>query len=252
MSISKAQIKEIRSLHLQKFRQIYNKFLAEGLKNSLEFIRTRKYRIEHIYLTETAVSALLPEIEKYSLAYTVVLKQHMEQITALSTPSEVLLVLERTEDELTSILKSPSGILYLDGVQDPGNVGTMIRIADWFGISSVLRSPDSADFFNPKVVQATMGSMNKVQLRTALLDELPLTGKSLFGTFMDGTTYQSVNIPPDAILVFGSEGRGISPEVEALIQHRITIPGQPGRVADSLNVSISAGILAAHWKGASR
>lgn len=249
MSISKAQIKEIRSLHLQKFRQIYNKFIAEGLKNSLEFIRNGKYPIHHFFLTESALPALLPEIEQHSLPYTLISKQQMEQISALSTPSEVLLVMERKEEKLTTIITSHSGILYLDGVQDPGNVGTIIRIADWFGIDCVVRSPDSADFFNPKVVQATMGSMNKVLLATAQVNELADSGRSLFGTFMDGMPYQTMAIPSDAVLILGSEGKGISPSTEALIHHRLTINGREGRVADSLNVSIAAGILAAHWKG---
>lgn len=248
MSISKAQIKEIRSLQLPKYRQMYNKFIAEGAKSATEFIRSGKYLIHQAYILEDTDPSIQSMIKAGGMHATTISLQAMEQISAMSTASGVLLLLERKEDLLPDINKAGKGILYLDGVQDPGNVGTIIRIADWFGIGSVIRSPDSADFFNPKVVQATMGSMNNVSLLTAEFKDIVQNGKPVFGTFIDGVPYQQVPIPTDSIVVLGSEGKGISSTVSKEIDHRIAISGSPHRIADSLNVSVATGLIAAHWK----
>ena len=249
MSISKSTIKEIKSLQQPKYRQMYNKFVAEGDKACLEFIKSKKYRISLAAYTDGAliahqISSMLPAEVVFRVS-----QKEMEQMTLLKTPSDVLLVMERMEDSPELIASQKARIIYLDGVQDPGNVGTIIRIADWFGIDAVVRSVDSADFFNPKVVQATMGSMNNVVLFTSALSESFCRNRHVAGTYMEGTPLQHASLTEDTILVLGSEGRGISETAARYIQERISIPGVADRVAESLNVAVASGILCAAWKG---
>lgn len=249
MSISKSTIKEIKSLQQPKYRQMYNKFVAEGDKACLEFIKSKKYRISLAVYTDRAfiahqISSMLPAEVVFQVS-----QKEMEQMSLLKTPSDVLLVMERMEDSPALIAARKARIIYLDGVQDPGNVGTIIRIADWFGIDAVVRSVDSADFFNPKVVQSTMGSMNNVVLFTSSLSESFCQNRHIAGTYMEGTPVHETSLTKNTILVLGSEGRGISESAARFIQERISIPGAADRVAESLNVAVASGILCAAWNG---
>lgn len=246
--ISKATIKDIRSLHLQKFRQIYNKFVVEGGKACAEFIKNEKFTIEAIYLTENSIANYREWNSNENYNPEVITKKEMEQISALKTPSGILMVVERMEEKSQILAKQVTSAIYLDDVQDPGNVGTIIRLADWFGIDAIIRSPNSADFFNPKVVQATMGSMVNMHLITADLQEVFEYNKNIIGTYMQGTPIHEVKLPEDAILVMGNEGKGISSENEKFIINKVSIPGADSRLAESLNVAIAAGIICSYWK----
>lgn len=247
MSLSKQKIKEIKSLQQPKFRQIYNKFVAEGDKVVTEFVKNPKYTIEELYITSGAEEKYSSWIRNPSLNTTIIHQKDMTMMSGLKTPADVLLVLRKKEEKWEDTLNKTQKAIYLDGVQDPGNVGTIIRIADWFGVSAVIRSADSADFFNPKVVQASMGSMCRVSLLTAGLDECVPYHNTIVGAFMNGEDASSIRQYPDALLVLGSEGKGIRPENFPHITHRITIHGAEGRIADSLNVSVAAGILCVAW-----
>ncbi len=247
--ISKALIKDIKSLHQPKFRQIYNKFIAEGEKSCSEFLNHPKYKVDKIFIynkAETKYKNLL----KNEIAEVInVSQKEMEQLSSFKTASDILLLLERHEDNDNILLKQGTSGIYLDGVQDPGNVGTIIRLADWFGIDAVIRSQESADFFNPKVIQSSMGSMVNVALFSSNPDNLIRYGKKLYGTFMEGSNISNTLIEPDAIIVLGSEGHGISPELSTYINYKITIPGNPLKIADSLNVAVAAAIVCSQWKG---
>lgn len=245
--ISKAQIKDIKALHLSKFRQIYNKFIAEGDKVCIEFIKKQKYTVNTVFITYGNEDKYSDYLKLSDVAFEIINSKEMEQISALKTPSDIFMLLDKAEDDDKELLKKETSIIYLDGVQDPGNVGTIIRIADWFGIGAVVRSADSADFFNPKVVQSSMGSMVNVSLSTANLDTLKSTQKTIYGTFMNGTPIKDVKMPKGSILVMGSEGKGISVTNEALVDHKITIPGNEGKIAESLNVAVATGILCGQW-----
>ncbi len=246
--ISKSRIKDIKALHLPKFRQIYNKFIAEGDKVCIEFIKTNKYHIDHIYISEGYENKYKLPGFRENADVTVVSSGEMKQISLLKTPSDILMLLDKKEDDVNELLNSGGGVLYLDGVQDPGNVGTIIRIADWFGIAGVIRSEQSVDFFNPKVVQSSMGSMVNVLLTTCDIEKIIPYGRNLFGTFMEGSLLSDIQLPQDAVLVFGSEGSGISPRVAAAIKNKITIGGAEHKIAESLNVSVAAGIICSQWK----
>ena len=247
--ISKARIKHIKSLHQPKFRQMYNIFIAEGDKVCTELLKTPKFKIDSIFIIHDS----LHKYEKLlgGMVAELVTPKEMEQISTLKTPSDILLLLEIKEDGDKVLLKPNISAIYLDGIQDPGNAGTIIRIADWYGIHAVIRSPQSADFFNPKVVQATMGSLVNVALITTDYSKILNSGKALYGTFMDGGDLHTVTMESDAILVMGSEGKGISPEFEKSIQNKISIKGSKSKIAESLNVSVAAGIICERWKGGS-
>jgi TrmH family RNA methyltransferase len=176
----------------------------------------------------------------------------MDQISGLKTPSDIIIVLDQKQDEINILSQRGTSAIFLDGVQDPGNVGTIIRLADWFGIHAVIRSVDSADFFNPKVVQATMGSMANVHLFQAELADLTQYDKDIAGTYMEGQSIFNTALSSDTILVLGSEGKGIRPENNQWITQKISIPGAKGKLAESLNVSVAAGIIASVWKAGSQ
>ncbi|MBK9254312.1 MAG: RNA methyltransferase [Saprospiraceae bacterium] len=248
--ITKSDIKFVKSLHFPKFRQIHNKFITEGEKVCIEILQKESFRIHAVYHTKdvnVAGSKVMKNILKSSL---LINEREMEQISALTTPTSILCVFEKTEIKFNETLKDIRSVIFLDRIQDPGNMGTIIRIADWFGIEMVVRSPESADFFNPKVVQATMGSIANVHLITSNIAEVIkfYPSKAVYGTFMQGENIFE-NPPADSsILVIGNEGKGISADTEKFVHHKISIPGSPDRVADSLNAGVAAGIICSIWK----
>jgi RNA methyltransferase, TrmH family len=246
--ITKSEIKEIKSLHLPKFRQMYNKFIAEGEKTCLDLIRSGRFRPDSIYLTHDAISAAVKIEKKLEHLIKPVSNTQMEQMTALRSASPWLCVFEKNVLSLHSDLKLLNRVIFLDKIQDPGNMGTIIRIADWFGIDLVVRSEESADFFSPKVVQSTMGSLGAVHLATASLEDLVRFYQlPVLGTFMNGTAIYETKIPESCILVIGNEGNGIQVENEIFITQRISIPGNEKRSADSLNAAVATGILCSYW-----
>ena len=246
--ISKARLKDIKALHQPKFRQIYNKFIAEGDKVCCEFLKNKKFSIDQILITSGNEKKYLGFLSNGTVEPDIISTKEMEQISTLKTPSDIFLLLDKKEDDTNILLNDHISAIYLDGVQDPGNVGTIIRTADWFGIDMIIRSEDSADFFNPKVVQASMGSMVNLLLANADYKKVSSFNRPMYGTYMEGKDLQTTVIEEYAILVMGSEGKGISAEMDKYIQHKITIGGAKKKLAESLNVSVAAGIICAHWK----
>lgn len=231
-------------MHLRKYRQKYNIFIAEGDKICREFIIHNKYTVKAIYALPSWVNTHSGNLRKFQDVICEVNDREMHQISLLKTHTNVLMLLEIPQATINYKLISESFSLYLDRVQDPGNVGTIIRIADWFGIKTVIGSPDNADFYNPKVVQSTMSSMLNVDLIKKSLNEvLNHTDVEVFGTILNGTKLKEVNWKNAGIIVIGNEGRGIGKETLELIDHGITIPGTKGRIAESLNAAVATGIV---------
>ena len=142
-------------------------------------------------------------------------------------------------------------VLALDTVQDPGNLGTIVRIADWYGIEDILCSPLCADLYNPKVVQATMGALARVRVHYVdLVEFLPRIGTPIYGTFLDGQDIYGQSLTPTGIIVMGNEGNGISPEVRKLVTHSLFLPSYPpGRItSESLNVAIATAVVCAEFR----
>lgn len=228
-------IKTIQSLDKKKYRQKYNLFLVEGNKIIKE-LPLSDYHIENLYSVDPDNFIFkTQEVEK-------ILPTDLKKISFLQHPKDSVAVC-RIPDNI--FLEDVSVQLVLDGIQDPGNLGTIIRLADWFGIEQIICSNDTVDLYNPKVIQATMGSFLRVNVFYTDLDNYLKEYKyPIFGTDMNGENIYETTFPEKFSLVFGNEGNGIRSSTEDLITKMITIP-RFGRSqsTESLNVSMSAGII---------
>ena len=246
--ISKNQIKLIRSLELKKNRRRENLFVAEGPKVVGDLLQAG-YVPHSIFSTTVQPDAQL------------ITDEELRRISFLQHPQEVLALFEiptansprnatlSPREQLTANSQQLS--LALDGVQDPGNVGTIIRIADWFGIDTIYCSPDTADVYNPKVVQATMGSIAHVHIIYCdLLELFAHCQCPVYGTLLDGKNIYEQPLSADGIIVMGNEGNGISEAVRQHITHRLLIPNYHtgDHTAESLNVAIATAITCAEFK----
>lgn len=232
--VVKSQIKLIKSLQQKKFRQHHQLFVAEGVKMVQDLLLANN-KVYQIFCTE-AHTITVPNTE-----VTMVSAAEMKQISGLTTPSKVLGVfyMPKVENEVES-----DWVVALDGVQDPGNLGTIIRLCDWFGIATLWCGAQTVDCYNPKVLQATMGSIARVKLNYVDLQEkLQKTTKPVYGAFMEGENVYESSLPKAGILVMGNEGKGISPSIEALITAKISIPQFGTQTAESLNVATATSIL---------
>lgn len=239
--LSKATIKMIRSLGLRKGRLREGLFVAEGPKTV--DLMLESFEPELVIATQDWDGKAACSIERVDA-------DKLRSLSFLQHPQQVMAILRLPrQNDCPALGKGLN--LALDGVQDPGNVGTIIRIADWFGISSIFCSQDTADAFSPKVVQASMGSLAAVDVIITDLEDLiksaPET-KTVYGTFIDGDDIYSQPLENDALIVFGNEGKGISSSVGRLVNHRLLIPPSGHEtLADSLNVSVSAAIVCSEF-----
>ena len=248
--LTKNTIKLIRSLELKKFRTRENSFVAEGPKVVGDLLAVMRPKMVF------ATSQWISENNTNGIDVEIVSEDELSRISFLQHPQQVLAVFPMPSyDESIDYTKELKGklTLALDSVQDPGNLGTIIRIADWFGIETILCSHETADAYNPKVIQATMGSIARVRIiytdltktLEAIASEMPI-----YGTFLDGENIHSRQLPKEAVIVMGNEGKGISQEVARLVTDRVLIPNYPaGRpTADSLNVAIATAITCAEFR----
>lgn len=241
MGLSKAQIKRISSLGLKKYRKEYGLFIAEGQKVVKELLHS-KFELEMIAAIDADKwAAEFPDFA--SKIYQTSLSD-MERITQLSSPSEILAVAYLPDIQKIDSVQS-NRVFYLDNLSDPGNLGAVLRIADWFSWE-VVCSPETVDAFNPKVVMASMGSLFRVIPMVAGPDEIISWAKknsySLLAADMHGVDVKSFSTPEKVVLVMGNEANGVSEAMENAANHIIKIAG--GSSTESLNVSVSAGILA--------
>ncbi len=236
--ISKGQIKLITGLHQKKYRSKSHSFIAEGPKLILDLLDSG---LELHLLFSTRPLQNFP-VEAQSISET-----ELRRISALKTPNTALAVFKIPQ---YSAPMDEGLIVALDAIRDPGNLGTIIRLCDWFGISQLLCSEDTADCFNPKVVQATMGSIARVQVHYLDLKQyLQQTSLNVFGAFMDGKSVYDCKLPEKGILVMGNEANGISGSISEVIQHKIAIPNfSKNQDAESLNVATATAILLNEFK----
>jgi TrmH family RNA methyltransferase len=216
MKITNTQLKYIKSLHQPKFRQMYENFIAEGDKLVSHLLLSEKFEIELLVANAHWIEAHQYLLKRFQNKVFEVDSHQMQQITGLKTASDVLLVIKKSKISFNESLIKNGLSFYLDGVQDPGNVGTIIRIADWFGFKSVLRSEDSADFYSPKVVQASMGSISNVHLFTLTRGDFSHLKIPIFITDMRGKSIKDLGIVNYGIVVLGREGSGVSDELLAI------------------------------------
>lgn len=244
--ISKNQIKLIRSLELKKNRRRENLFVAEGPKVVGDLLQAGFLPHSVFSTTERPDAQLITEEELRRISFL----QHPQEVLALfQIPAQPSDILHHPSD----IIPQPSSLsLALDGVQDPGNVGTIIRIADWFGIDTIYCSEDTADAYNPKVVQATMGSLAHVHIiycdLLQLFDALP-PSYPVYGTLLDGDDIYQQPLSQEGIIVMGNEGNGISEAVRQRVTRRLLIPNfHQGESAESLNVAIATAITCSEFR----
>ncbi len=250
--ISTAQIKYIKSLRMKKFRDQHGVFLAEGEKIVTELL-SGKFDIEMICALPAWMNKSSHRIPEGVACHEINLKT-LERISTTRSPNQVLAVVRQQNPSLPASFPTGNVVVMLDGINDPGNLGSIIRTADWFGISEVICSPGSADIYNPKVIQATMGSFQRVSCHYHNLEELisDHSGRMTFyGTFMDGENVFKAEKRLPAAIVVGSESHGISPGVAKLLDHRLAVPRAPtssSQGAESLNASMAAGIVMACFR----
>lgn len=233
--VTKNQIKRINGLHQKKNRQAEQLFIAEGQKVIGELLDAG-FEVEDLFVTEP----LFPTVSQEKI--TVISASDLKKISALTVPNNCLAVFRIPKPKP---LKTSRLIVALDDVRDPGNLGTILRLCDWFGISDLICSAQTVDLYNPKVVQATMGSIARVNVTygdlSALLTATPLP---VFGTFMDGANIYQTELPKAGIIVMGNEANGICSALEKIIQNRLTIPRFGDlQQTESLNVATATAIV---------
>ncbi len=247
MSLSKNKIKYIHSLEYKKTRCEENVFIAEGPKlvnDLLEHFSTRLIVATNEWLkTHPKVNA--DEIVEVS-------PEELTKASLLKNPQQILAIFEQPKYSIDKEEISSSLSLALDNIQDPGNLGTIIRLADWFGIKNILCSLDTADVYNPKTIQATMGAIARVKVHYIALPEFLSSIKNIpiYGTFLNGENIYQEPLSEQGIIVMGNEGNGIGKEIEALVNHKLYIPNYPADniTSESLNVAIATAVVCAEFR----
>lgn len=226
--------KLINSLVKKKFRQKYNKFVVEGVKNIKEVLNSSIY-VEKIY----SIDDTFNDFPSKNILIT---ERELKKISQLVTPNTALAVCEIPQEK--NIQKN-GFIIALYDIRDPGNLGTIIRMADWFGIQQIVCSKETVDLYNPKVIQSTMGSFIRVQINYTDLEEFFETySHPILGTFMDGENLYKTKLPEKAVLLMGNEANGISEKLESFVTQRLSIP-RMGKLqqTESLNVAMATSII---------
>lgn len=236
---TKNEIKLLRSLQQKKFRQLHRRFVVEGAKSVLETLHSG-FDVEGVYATETW-TRMHPDVEIPNLQ--IISEKECEMASGLQTPPGILACVHFQEDADFTL---PDRLLVLDGIRDSGNFGTILRTADWFGFSHVVCSSDTVELYNPKTIQASMGSFTRVRVHYRQLAEwLPTLPDNwrIYGTFLQGNDMRQTAFAPHSAVVIGNEAHGISPEVEALVHEKLSIPRIAGHAVDSLNAAVATALL---------
>ncbi len=243
--LSASQQKFLTALQVKKYRQKYRKFTLEGSKLVSELLIQKRIAVVSVFALDRWAAENATLLAPFYHLFNAVTEADLKKISALQTPPPVLAVAELPEPAQLTL---ETGVaFYLDGIRDPGNLGTIIRVADWFGMPAVYCSPDCVDAFSPKVVQASMGAVLRIPLPAVEITDILHNKPDLpvAGAVLGGDNVFTCEMPNHGLLVIGNEGSGIRPEAEALLTRRLTIPRGTGSAAESLNASVAAGILAA-------
>lgn len=238
--VSKNEIKLITSLVQKKYRNKHQLFVAEGVKLVDEFIHSH-FEIHQIYATNEFQSSINPQY------LTNVSSQELQKLSQLTTPQTVVGIFKIPE----ITLPTQNGLqVVLDAIQDPGNLGTIIRLCDWFGVSQVICSSDTVDCYNPKVVQATMGSLSRVPIiYTDIESFLKITSLPVYCSLLEGDNLYEQKLPKDAVLVMGNEANGIRKSVQDLTNYKLLIPRfNQNSQAESLNVAMATAVFLSEFR----
>lgn len=247
MSLSKNKIKYIQSLKQKKYREEHNTFVAEGSKLIADLI-------PHLPCQLLVVTERLRNDIPTDKAEETIIASHaaMRKASHLSTPPDALAIFYQPKHNLAAVDFTQKLSLVLDEVQDPGNLGTIIRIADWFGIENIICSHNTVDLYNTKTVQATMGALVGVNVHyTDIIDFLTIyTQLPIYGTFLEGKNIYTKALQPNGFIVMGNEGRGISSEIENVITDRLYIPNfsTKNSTTESLNVAVATAVVCSEFR----
>lgn len=244
MSLSKNEIKLVNSLQIKKYRDLNRLFVVEGVKLVNELIEQKHFKIDGIFHTSAYTEKIPPNIHSYQIT-----DSELERISGLKSPNQVVAVV-KYPNEIAIDYSEDNLVLVLDNVNDPGNLGTIIRTADWFGVKQIIASKITVDLFNPKVIQSSMGAVYRIRyyrtdLNEAMLD-LKENGFEIIGAELGGENLYSTKFSKKTALIMGSESHGISDDLKHHIQKSVLIP-RYGET-ESLNVAMATGIILSHYK----
>jgi RNA methyltransferase, TrmH family len=244
--LSKNQIKEIQSLQLKKFRDSRKLFIAEGIKTVCEIIDQRPEALKEIFATRDFIESHSEKIS--ALRVTEASETELKKISLQNTPNHVLSVCHYFDETAPVFDFKNNFSLYLDDVRDPGNLGTIIRLAGWFGLSTIFCSPASCDFYNPKVIQSTMGAFLRVNVVYTGLPELlaQIPGVPVYGAVLNGKSLYAEK-PGNGLIIIGNEANGISEANLKLVSNPITIPASGQNNTESLNAAIATSIIVSEF-----
>ncbi len=243
--LSKNTVKFIKSLHQKKYRTESGKFFVEGEKSVVEVLQS-DFKVDLLLVTQGFASKHASLVQRSGVEVLEVTPNQLEQVGQYQSNDATMAVVHMKSNE-AFIPGKEELILALDEVRDPGNLGTIIRIADWYGIRKLIFSPHTADFYNPKVIQSSMGSFTRVQFYYGELAEAFQNWKlPVYGAFLEGASIHQLSVTKPGVLLLGNESQGISKEVEKWVSSKVTIPSFGG--AESLNVAIATAIFCDNFK----
>ncbi len=238
--ISKARIKFIKSLQVKKYRKEAQSFIVEGAKSVEELLKS-DFELLNVFATSEFIGKNESQLKKRSVEVQEVEEAELDSVGAFQTNTSALAI-ARMKKNVAPGISSDEYVLVLDDVRDPGNLGTIIRTADWYGITRIIASEETADFYNPKVISATMGSFCRVNVfYTSLNEFLSTVATPVYGTFLNGQNIHTLTFAKGGFIVIGNEARGISDEIEKLVTQKITIPAFGE--AESLNAGVATAIV---------
>lgn len=250
--ISSAQLKLLRSLGQKKYRDLHRLFIIEGEKMVMELAESsqgNRFQIREIYATPEWIERHPSPMNDPNTPICEAAPSEIKKVSNLVTPQPViaLVSMPKASFDAEELLNSP--VLAFESIRDPGNLGTIIRTADWFGIRHIVCTTDSTDLFNPKVVQSTMGAISRVQVHyleiESLLKSREMQSKTVLGTFMEGENIYETSLETDSLILFGNESHGLSGRFDPYISRRISIPSfsPDGKGSESLNVASSVAVI---------
>ncbi|MFZ5940529.1 MAG: TrmH family RNA methyltransferase [Bacteroidota bacterium] len=257
MTISKNQVRFLKSLAEKKHRDREHLYLAEGEKIAEELLHhhlSGKLSAVHFFAYPEWIRVHQTDLERSGCAFTEAEASLLQQASSLSTPPGVMVVVRIPKEEPDHSLIKSDIVPVFEAIRDPGNLGTIIRTADWFGVRQIICSPDSVDPYNPKCIQSSMGAIARVKVVSEplepLISQAARAGIPVYGTLLDGEDLYSVPLSPGGLILFGNESKGLSDSLRSLVTKKIRIPEYPrGEVStESLNIATSAGIILAEWR----
>lgn len=242
--LSKNQIKEIQSLHQRKQRELHQRFIAEGAKTVSEIVLQNSSLIDQLFATPSYLSANSHLLHENNIWFQEITEEELKKISLQTTPNQVLAICHYFKPASASAPGATA--FYLDDLRDPGNLGTIIRLSDWFGMRDLYCSPSTCDRYNPKVIQSCMGAFLRVNIHYCELSDIAPSYKKIYGALLEGKNLYQQELS-EGLIVIGNEANGISAETLALITDKVHIPAAADSQAESLNAAIAAAVLASEF-----